>query len=433
MEPSPFAANSGTLMQAGITVWPVGSLLQAITESLEARFNPVAVRGEVSGFSRATSGHCYFSLKDDRGQVRCALFRRAATLLDFTPRDGQLVEIRGRLGVYEPRGELQMVVESMRQAGDGLLFEQFLRLKERLAAEGLFAAQRKRSMPHMARAIGVITSLGAAALHDVVSVLSRRVPHTQVVIYAASVQGSQAAGDLRRALALAVARHEVDVLLVVRGGGSLEDLWAFNDEGLSRDIAASPIPIVTGIGHETDFTLADFCADLRAPTPTAAAELCAQAQAVWVDVLDQIDARLANAVAQQLETAGQRLDLATSKISRPTRVVLDQQTRLSDTARRFENSTRSQLRDKALQAERLADLPVRFTHAFRLASQRLDQCELRMELLDPRRVLTRGYAWLTDVHGKPVSRALSLHPGQAVRATLSDGTVDLTVTPPRLI
>ncbi|MDB5939114.1 MAG: Exodeoxyribonuclease large subunit, partial [Polaromonas sp.] len=284
------ANSSRERMQAssstgGSRIWPVGSLLRAIAESLEARFNPVAVQGEISGFSRASSGHCYFSLKDEQGQVRCAMFRRAAGLLDFSPRDGQLVELRGRLGVYEPRGELQLVVESMQQAGQGSLFEQFLLLKARLEAEGLFAAARKRPLPVMPRAIGVVTSLGAAALHDVVTALQRRAPHIPVVLYPASVQGAQAAGELRGALLKAAERQaadRVEVLLLVRGGGAMEDLWAFNDELLARAIIASPMPVVCGVGHETDFTIADFCADVRAPTPTAAAELCAQPQASWL-------------------------------------------------------------------------------------------------------------------------------------------------------
>ena len=247
----------------GVRVWPVGSLLRAITDSLEARFNPVAVKGEISGFSRAGSGHCYFSLKDEQGQVRCAMFRRAAGLLDFSPRDGQLVELRGRLSVYEPRGELQLVVESMQQAGQGNLFEQFLILKAKLQAEGLFEANLKKPLPLMPRAIGVVTSLGAAALHDVTSALRRRTPHIPVVIYPASVQGGQAASELREALLRACQRNEVDVILLVRGGGAMEDLWAFNDEQLARAIAASPVPVIIGVGHETDFTIADYCADVN--------------------------------------------------------------------------------------------------------------------------------------------------------------------------
>ena len=265
---------------SGIKIWPVEQLLKAIAGALEAGFNPVAVQGEISGFSKATSGHCYFSLKGGMAQIRCAMFRRAAGLLDFVPRDGQQVELRGRLGVYDARGELQLVVESMQQAGQGTLFEQFLKLKAKLEAEGLFDTQRKRPVPLMPKAIGVVTSLGAAALHDVVSALQRRAPHIPVVIYPAAVQGALAAGELLQALGKACQRNEVDVLLLVRGGGALEDLVAFNDESLARTIVQSPIVIISGVGHETDFTIADFCADVRAPTPTAAAELCADRKSV---------------------------------------------------------------------------------------------------------------------------------------------------------
>ncbi|HRN65396.1 MAG TPA: exodeoxyribonuclease VII large subunit, partial [Alicycliphilus sp.] len=268
-------------------IWEVGALCRAIADALQARFNPVAVRGEITGFSRASSGHCYFTLKDGQGQIRCAMFRRAASGLDFMPRDGELVEVRGQLGVYEARGDLQLIVEGMRRAGQGALFEQFLRLKAQLEAEGLFTAARKRPLPAMPRGIGLVTSPGAAALHDVVTALRRRVPHIPVVLVPALVQGAQAPASICDALSKLYLLAQkgraseadlpknsempfIDVILLVRGGGSIEDLWAFNDERLARTIVQSPVPLVSGVGHETDFTIADFCADLRAPTPTAA-------------------------------------------------------------------------------------------------------------------------------------------------------------------
>ncbi|HWI81477.1 exodeoxyribonuclease VII large subunit, partial [Ramlibacter sp.] len=266
-------------------IWQVGALCRAIADSLEARFNPVAVRGEISAFSAAPSGHCYFSLKDGQGQIRCAMFRRAAQLLAFRPREGDSVEVLGRLGVYEPRGDLQLIVETMRPAGQGALYEQFLRLKARLEDEGLFDSARKRPAPALPRGIGVVTSTGAAALHDVVTALRRRAGHVPVVLAPAAVQGAQAPAELVAALQslyrLAQA-GTLDVILLVRGGGSIEDLWAFNDERLARTIVASPVPLICGVGHETDFTIADFCADVRAPTPTAAAELAAQPRDAWL-------------------------------------------------------------------------------------------------------------------------------------------------------
>ena len=415
-------------------VWPVGALLRAIADSLESRFNPVSVSGEIAGFSRAGSGHCYFSLKDGQGQVRCAMFRRAASLLDFSPADGQLVELRGRLGVYEPRGELQLIVESLQQAGKGNLFEQFLVLKAKLEAEGLFKPDRKRPLRLMPRVIGVVTSLGAAALHDVVTALQRRVPHIPVIIYPASVQGSQAAPELRQALMIARQRAEVDVLLLVRGGGAMEDLWAFNDEALARLIAASPVPVISGVGHETDFTIADFCADVRAPTPTAAAELCAQSQSVWLGALRLIFSRLQDGVDRALESQAQRLDRAASRVSRPSHLVTRQRARLDHLAQAMVHAARAQLHGNAVSLRaREADMPQAIKRSLMVASQRLDRAQLRLQLLDPQLVLQRGYAWLADLDGVPIARASATHTGQPLRATLADGEVDLTVSAPRLI
>ncbi len=425
---------STPVREMGVRVWPVGSLLRAIADSLEARFNPVAVQGEIAGFSRASSGHCYFSLKDEQGQVRCAMFRRAAGLLDFSPSDGQLVELRGRLGVYEPRGELQLVVESMRQAGQGNLFEQFLALKAKLEAEGLFEVDRKRPLPLLPRAIGVVTSLGAAALHDVVSALQRRAPHIPVVIYPASVQGGQAAGELREALLKAYRREEVDVLLLVRGGGAMEDLWAFNDEQLARTIVASPVPVVSGVGHETDFTIADFCADVRAPTPTAAAELCAQPQSVWLGALGLALSRLQNAVDRQMQSHSQRLDWAASRVSRPSHLVTRQRACLDGLAQSLRHAMQSTLQHKWLRMQSLStDFPREMAGSMQRNRQQLDRAQLRLELLDPKLVLQRGYAWLADLQGEPVTSVKTTHIGQPLRATLADGEVDLTVSAPRLI
>ena len=417
-----------------VRVWPVSFLLRAIADSLEARFNPVAVQGEISGFSRAASGHCYFSLKDDQGQIRCAMFRRAASLLDFSPRDGQLVELRGRLGVYDARGELQLVVESMRQAGQGSLFEQFLKVKARLESEGLFDSGRKRDLPLMPKAIGVVTSLGAAALHDVVTALQRRTPHIPVVIYPASVQGTQAAGELRDALLKAYKRNEVDVLLLVRGGGAMEDLWAFNDEALARTIILSPMPIVSGVGHETDFTIADFCVDLRAPTPTAAAELCAQPQAGWLDLLELMFSRLQNGIDRQLQASNQRLDLAASRFSRPSHFVTRQQARLDAYAQNLRHAQQLRLERIAARLQTCeAAFPKALAGAVQQQKRRLDDAWLHLELLNPQLVLKRGYAWLADEQGRAVTHAGKIRTGQTLRATLMDGEVDLTVSAPRLI
>ena len=324
-------------------VWDVGALCRAIADSLEARFNPVTVRGEITGFSRAGSGHCYFSIKDAAGQLRCAMFRRAAVAMDFTPRDGELVEVRGKLGVYEQRGDLQLIVESLQRAGQGALFEQFLRVKAQLESEGLFDAARKRALPVMPRGIGVVTSLGAAALHDVVTALRRRVPHIPVLIAPSMVQGGDAPASIAQALQqlydLAARKGTlgvpvIDVILLVRGGGSMEDLWAFNDERVARAIVQSPVPLISGIGHETDFTIADFCADLRAPTPTAAAELVAQPRQAWLDGLEAMQARIQDALLRQVDRQAQRLDAAAHRLGRPSQQMAQQRLHLSQIQQR---------------------------------------------------------------------------------------------------
>ena len=418
-------------------IWQVGALCRAIADALDARFNPVAVRGEVSGFSKAASGHCYFSLKDGDGQIRCAMFRRAAGLLDFTPKDGDSVEVLGRLDVYGPRGDLQLIVESLTRAGQGALFEQFLRLKARLEAEGMFDPARKRPLPALPRGIGLVTSTGAAALHDVVTCLTRRVSHIPVVLAPAAVQGSQAPGDLVRALnglyALAAA-GTIDVILLVRGGGSIEDLWAFNDELLARTIARSPVPVVSGVGHETDFTIADFVADLRAPTPTAAAELAATARTEWLSGLAQAADRLHSVAARRLDSASQHIDVAASRLGRPSARIGVQNMRLERATHRLRQAaaTRLQAAQTALpgrQAALAAALEVRL----RRARDGLDRHRLRLDLLDPKLVLQRGYAWLTDLDGTAISRTSQTWAGQALRAALADGEVDLTVEPRRLI
>ncbi len=444
-----FEAKSSTVAPR---IWQIGALCRAIADALDARFNPVVVRGELSSFSRASSGHCYFSLKDESGQIRCAMFRRAATSMDFSPRDGELVEVRGRLGVYEARGDLQLIVESMSRAGQGALFEQFLQLKAKLEAQGLFAPERKRPLPLLPRGIGVVTSLGAAALHDVVTTLQRRAPHIPVFIVPATVQGSSAPGELIQALSKLYLLTQsgrglepdfakkitkkggpavpcIDVILLVRGGGSMEDLWAFNDEQLAQTLARSPVPVICGVGHETDFTIADFVADLRAPTPTAAAELVAQPQQVWLGALDAAARRLQHSVSRRLDQQNQRLDLTASRFGRPSALVGGQRLRLSNSAQRLQLASTHfvQQREQALQRLALV-FPAAAQRGLQRQDERLQRAALRLGLLDPHLVLQRGYAWLSTLAGAGISRVQQTQPGQALRATLVDGTVDLTVT-----
>ncbi|MBP7544698.1 MAG: exodeoxyribonuclease VII large subunit [Acidovorax sp.] len=430
-------------------MWEVGALCRAVGDALAARFNPVSVRGEISGFSRAASGHCYFTLKDAQGQIRCAMFKRAASSLDFAPRDGELVELQGRLGVYEQRGDLQLIVEQLQRAGQGALFEQFLRLKAQLEAEGLFDTARKRALPVLPRAIGLVTSPGAAALHDVVTALRRRVPHIPVVLMPALVQGAQAPASLCEALSklYLLARSgqgleakntpnlpPIDVILLVRGGGAIEDLWAFNDATLARTIVASPVPVISGVGHETDFTIADFCADLRAPTPTAAAELVATPLREHLAALAHLAERLHEGAQRQCEQRQQRLDMAVQRLGRPSALVARQQLGLARLGQRMQQAS-------LLKLQRLAQaqqgLEANFSHTLQQHlqqhTQRLEQAQLQLQLLDPRLVLQRGYALLHDSQGRSVTHIAQAPPGSAVRAQVMDGVLDLTVVQPRLL
>ena len=409
-------------------VWTVSGLCHAISDILKSRFNPVSVQGELSGFTRASSGHCYFSLKDDAGQMRCAMFRRSADHLNFAPRDGDLVEVQGRVGLYEPRGELQLVVEAMRPAGAGQLHEAFTRLKAKLEAEGLFDAARKRDIPKRPRAIGVVTSLGAAALHDVATALQRRVPHIPVRIAPSLVQGADAPAQLVAALQALQTLPDVDVILLVRGGGSLEDLWAFNDESLARALVACKLPVICGVGHETDFTIADFCADLRAPTPTAAAEMCAIDMATELRHLQKLQEPLTQTVHWRLDQAAQALDRVERHLGRPSGWLHQQQTECNSLASRLGRGITQSLHRKRLTLQPLgpsfdravADVPFKQQH-------RLDRFEGLLRSLDPALVLKRGYAWLQNEDGRALSSVQDLSPGQSVQAKLADGEVWMKV------
>ena len=411
--------------------WSVSALLLATGDVLAARFGAVVVRGELSGLSRAGSGHFYFSLKDAEGApalLRCAMFRRATSLLDFSPADGQQVEVRGRLAVYESRGELQLVVESLQRLGAGTLYEEFLRRRARLEAAGVFDAARKRPLPAFPAALGVVTSLGAAALRDVLTTLQRRAPQVRVVIYPSPVQGADAPAGLIAALRLAAQRNEVDVLLLVRGGGSLEDLWAFNDERLVQAVAASPLPLICGVGHEPDITLCDLAADLRAPTPTAAAELAAPARDDALTTLRSRQAAVQRALDRVLQGQGQRLDTLGLRLGQPARAVLGQLNKLQALAARMQRVLQHRRERAAGEAPRLAE---RLSRGLALQlqgrAQWLGAVEQQLKAHDPKRVLQRGYAWVEALDGRPIVSVRALRPGQAVRAVWADGRASAEV------
>ncbi len=411
-------------------IWRVADLLGAVASLVEMEFPACSVGGEISGFSRAASGHCYFSLKDPDGGVslRCAMFRRAATLLDFRPRDGQAVELRGRLAVYEPRGELQFVVEAMQPSGAGVLYERFLRLRAKLEGEGLFEPTRKRRLPSFPRRVGVVTSLQGAALHDVATTLARRSPHVEVIVYPSAVQGVDAPAALCQAISIAGERGEVDLLIVCRGGGSLEDLWAFNDERVVRAIAAAPMPVLSGVGHETDVSLVDLAADLRAPTPTAAAELAAPATATHLQALDALVGAMSRRVEGMLETRAQRIDRAALRLARPSDALRRRAHLLDMLEQRLGAAP---LLSVGASLSRCASARDRMRHAARMAcsrsSSRLDVAAAGLKALDPDRVLARGYVRLERHEGTPVTSVRQLAAGDRIRARLGDGSARLDV------
>lgn len=413
-------------------VWGVSALLRAVTDALQARFNPVRVQGEVSGFVRAASGHCYFSVKDETGQIRCALFKRAAQLCTVPWRDGLKVELDGRLDVYGARGELQLIVEQARVAGQGSLYEQFLKLKAELEAEGLFRPERKRPLAAYPQSIGVVTSLDAAALRDVATTLQRRVPHLPVRVFASPVQGDAAVPGLCAALEAAYAHHqrtgECEVMLLVRGGGSLEDLWSFNHPDVVRCVARAPMPVVCGVGHETDFTLADFVADVRAPTPTAAAELCAPERARLLQHLQAQQQSLVLRVRRLCDAQQQRLDQLGQRLGQPSTRLARERQRLQQTAFALQQRVLAVVTQQRTHLQRaLTDLPTALQRDLQRRQQQLQYAQARLQLLNPRLVLQRGYALLTDEQGHVLTRAQQVQPGQAVQAELSEGRLEMTV------
>ncbi len=418
---SPAKSGSGS-PEPGFSreILTVSQLNRTVAGLLERSLPLIWVSGELSNLTRAASGHWYFSLKDAGAQVRAVMFRGRTQRVDFVPRDGDRVEVRALVTLYEPRGDFQLGVEVMRRAGAGDLHQRFLELKAKLQAEGLFDASRKRGLPRQPRCIGIVTSPQAAALRDVLTTLSRRAPQVPVVIYPALVQGAEAPAALRLALGRALARSECDVLLLVRGGGSLEDLWAFNDEALARAVAASPIPVISGVGHETDFTIADFVADLRAPTPTAAAELACVDRGDLIAEVQALGERAGLALERSLARAAQRLDLAMVRLRPPSAKWRERahrlgllQARLLSTAR--ENLSRRQgrleraearMRSPSTEAAQLrldaacARLHQSFSRLSAVRETRARELSNALELVSPLAVLARGYAIVEDSQGR---------------------------------
>ena len=427
----------------------VSALTRSVRDLLEHRFPLLWVAGEISNFSLAKSGHAYFVLKDEHAQVRCVMFRHRHQYLDWQPRDGTQIEAQALVTLYEPRGDFQLAVETMRRAGLGALFEAFLRLRDKLEKEGLFKTEKKRSLPRFPRTIGVITSRDAAALQDVLTTLNRRNPSIKVIVFPVQVQGERAAEKIAAALEIAGRRGECDVLLLVRGGGSIEDLWAFNEEIVARAVRACPIPVVTGIGHETDFTIADFAADCRAATPTAAAELVSPDRARLLDSISRLAARLVAHARQELESRMLHVDHLARRLVRPdarlraqSELLGQMRLRLAQAAGRIAPGRRSEVVQLLRRAQArlpntgkflatLLHLVARLRSGTRAALERAASgCARRcadLAHLDPAAVLERGYSLVRDGSGRIVRRSTSLAPGDLLDITFAEGGADARV------
>lgn len=430
-------------------VLSVSALNQTVARMLERNFPLLWVAGEISNFTRAASGHWYFTLKDAGAQVRAVMFRGRAQYAGFIPKEGDRVEVRALVTLYAPRGDYQLNVEAVRRAGLGNLYEAFLQLKEKLTREGLFEPARKRPLPVFVRTIGIVTSLQAAALRDVLTALRRRAPHVRAIIYPAPVQGDGAGARIADAIRTASARAECEVLLVCRGGGSIEDLWSFNDESVARAIVACAMPVISGVGHETDFTLADFAADLRAPTPTAAAELAANPRADWLAALEDDADALTRAMRRRLAESAQNMDWLSRRLTSPAALIRHERLKLQGWQTRLAHATRTPLtrarhalaqagfrlsarlpqtaarRRQLLEDARRIDSGMASLQAQRRLA--LAAIAAQLELLNPQRTLERGYAMVTDAHGNIVRSPSQVQPRENITLRLAHGVVDVGI------
>jgi exodeoxyribonuclease VII large subunit len=430
-------------------VLSVTALNQQVARLLERSFPLVWIGGEISNFTRAASGHWYFTLKDDAAQVRAVMFRNRAQFAGFMPREGDRVEVRALVTLYGARGDYQINVEAIRRAGVGELYERFLRLKEKLNAQGLFDQDRKRALPLFTRSIGIVTSPQAAALRDVLTALRRRAPHVNIVLYPAPVQGQFAADKIAEAIMTASRRAEVDVLLVCRGGGSIEDLWCFNEECVARAIAACAIPVISGVGHETDFTIADFAADLRAATPTASAELAATPRADWLGSLQADAGDLRRAMQRVLSEASQGLDNYSRRLLSPTAQIRHQRLKLLSMSGAMTHALHvplnrhgmalAQLRQRwsrhrpdvrALRAQIVSEqrhLNTSICNQVRQRREALSALAAQLELLNPQRTLERGYAIVRDAKGHILRDPAQIHVRETLTVRLADGSAEVGV------
>ena len=418
------------LLSPAAVVVKVSDLNRRVRVLLENQFETLWVGGELSGVKNVASGHWYFCLKDADAEVQCVMYRSRAQFLEFRPENGQQVEVRARVTLYEPRGTYQLTVEEVRKAGLGPLYEAFEKLKAKLQADGLFAPERKRPLPRFPRRIGIVTSPAAAALRDVLTTLSRRAPRVPVVIYPAQVQGEAAAAQIARAIRAANAHDHVDVLIVCRGGGSLEDLWAFNEEIVARAVFESRLPVVSGVGHETDFSICDFVADVRAATPTAAAALASPDRVALAEAVAALRRRLDRDITRIVERGVQRLDHAARRLLTPAERLERNRERLAQLGRRLRIAAQ---RDHQARNGRVQALAPRLKRALPLREHEHRVARLRTALshLDPTRVLSRGYSIVRDGAGHVRVSSKGLAAGDALDIMFSEGGAAVKVTKPR--
>lgn len=432
-------------------VYSVTRLNREVKAVLEGSFPTLWVKGELSNFAQPASGHWYFSLKDSHSQVRCAMFRGRNRLLKFQPENGDEVLLQVSVSLYEGRGEFQLIVEHMELAGEGALQKAFDALKQKLFKEGLFSDDHKQALPEYPASIGIITSATGAALRDILHVLNRRFPHCTAIVYPVPVQGDGAAEQIRDMLDTAIQRNETDVIIIARGGGSMEDLWAFNDESLARAIHACPIPLVSGIGHEIDFTIADFVADVRAPTPSAAAELVCPDSAAIAHSLKQFESKLGKLLANRLYEMTMKLDYLSRKILAFDNRLLHYQNRLQMTQKQLlsniellfqQRKNRLELSKRTIisknpvthlksQSIRLQNTERRLITAYFQSNARLqDQLKFlkrSLNMINPLAVLHRGYSVLKNTDGNVIQNIGQLAIDDRINITLSDGTADATI------
>ena len=406
----------------------VTELNRSVRDLLERRFPLCWIAGEISNFKRYDSGHCYFTLKDAGAQVRCAMFRGRARALDWQPREGMQVEVRALVSLYEPRGDFQLNVENMRQAGLGPLYERFLRLKGALEREGLFDPAAKRPIPAFPKTVGVVTSLAAAALRDILTTLQRRNPSIEVIVYPVPVQGDGAAARIAEMLAIASLRNECDVLLLARGGGSIEDLWQFNEEVVARAIRASTIPVVAGIGHETDVTIADFAADLRAPTPTAAAESVSPSRDALFARLAEFVTRASRGASRRITTEIQRVDGYARRLVHPRARLAASERLLGQVLARLLAARPDLAGFERERVELIRRLDFALQRNLERSRQTLERLCASLGGLDPDAVLGRGYSLTRNARGDVVRDAATLSEGERLNTVFAHGWAISEVT-----